>query len=608
MDPKKDTYVNYSSTGTEIRAAPTNELYSADPPHETSYVIASLASGKPDGFVLQFEKYQKEKNVPVAEENLKDIMGYTVKGFLPAMHKMAEFACVCTQWYSCLRGSTWPNRMFALSGSSFDWLKTPDMNLHLLKEFKPLLKQWYDFKPPQPQKFSIFEVLAERKVPFHIFGDSALDFTLAGDVFYPTVGVSEFSVFKKQAKDGKLPSFSFLEPNYINMPRFGYVQNDDHPPSNTLKAQYFIAEVYETLRTSPKWKNSLLVIAYDEHGGFFDPMMPPEAHIPDAVSTDPERTFGYYGVRVPAVLVSPCVKHGLDDTLLSHASLLKYVLQKWAPEGVIQLGERVKYANSLPVMQVPRDDQFPPITDADFKPLQDFRAAHNIPNSPPPGSPSNKLPAHESAAQAIKDPEIEHNLRTLIVNKRLGKLAKGTAQATSTGSAQRHPYELVGTQPEKREGVLEHALHEIQTAGEKIIHGVEHLLAGKDADYPVAYAPAPVPVPAPAHFVPVPVPSHPAQVSSAAVVAAALANRTAQEDAERYADDIISKIKQGTDVTTGPNTSLTCDILANQIRATSLCVEKQVGTNDLARAHLKLMHVRAKKHAKKLLAKKQEIK
>jgi len=166
----------------------------------------------------------------------------------------------------------------------------------------------------------------------------------------------------------------------------------------------------------------------------------------------------------------------------------------------------------------------------------------------------------------------------------------------------------VGTQPEKREGVLEHALHEIQTAGEKIIHGVEHLLAGKDADYPVAYAPAPVPVPAPAHFVPVPVPSHPAQVSSAAVVAAALANRTAQEDAERYADDIISKIKQGTDVTTGPNTSLTCDILANQIRATSLCVEKQVGTNDLARAHLKLMHVRAKKHAKKLLAKKQEIK
>ena len=54
---------------------------------------------------------------------------------------------------------------------------------------------------------------------------------------------------------------------------------------------------------------------------------------------------------------------GLDDTLLSHASLLKYVLQKWAPEGVIQLGERVKYANSLPVMQVPRDDQFPPYLD-----------------------------------------------------------------------------------------------------------------------------------------------------------------------------------------------------------------------------------------------------
>ena len=214
--------------------------------------------------------------------------------------------------------------------------------------------------------------------------------------------------FRKHAKDGTLPHFSFVEPNFVHMPKFGFIQNDDHPPASPLKAQRFIADVYESLRTSPKWKNTLLVVTYpiqnqkyiyiyifiyclnykryDEHGGFFDPVIPPVAPVPDAVSADEQRTFGTFGVRVPTVLVSPCVKHGIvtllqlplpslsslpslllltsssgiDDAVYDHTSVLKYVLQKWAPEGVNQLGERVKHANTLPVLAVPRTDEFPP--------------------------------------------------------------------------------------------------------------------------------------------------------------------------------------------------------------------------------------------------------
>jgi hypothetical protein len=52
---------------------------------------------------------------------------------------------------------------------------------------------------------------------------------------------------------------------------------------------------------------------------------------------------------------------GIDDTLYDHTSVLKYVLQKWAPEGVNQLGERVKHANTLPILKVPRStEEFPP--------------------------------------------------------------------------------------------------------------------------------------------------------------------------------------------------------------------------------------------------------
>jgi phospholipase C len=68
--------------------------------------------------------------------------------------------------------------------------------------------------------------------------------------------------FRKDAKDGKLPKFSFIEPNFVHMPNFGFFQNDDHPPANPLKAQQFIAEVYETLRTSPNWNNTLFVVTY----------------------------------------------------------------------------------------------------------------------------------------------------------------------------------------------------------------------------------------------------------------------------------------------------------------------------------------------------------
>jgi phospholipase C len=68
--------------------------------------------------------------------------------------------------------------------------------------------------------------------------------------------------FRRHARTGKLPHFSFIEPNFLNMPRFGFPQNDDHPPANPLNAQKFIAEVYETLRTSPKFKNTLFIVTY----------------------------------------------------------------------------------------------------------------------------------------------------------------------------------------------------------------------------------------------------------------------------------------------------------------------------------------------------------
>jgi hypothetical protein len=81
-------------------------------------------------------------------------------------------------------------------------------------------------------------------------------------------------------------------------------------------------------------------VLYDEHGGFYDHVVPPPAVPPDHHVE--EYTFDQLGVRVPAILVSPFVKPGVIHTEFDHASLLRYLSDKW---GLGPLGERVAHAN-----------------------------------------------------------------------------------------------------------------------------------------------------------------------------------------------------------------------------------------------------------------------
>jgi phospholipase C len=104
-----------------------------------------------------------------------------------------------------------------------------------------------------------------------------------------------------------------------------------------------IANVYNALRANQGlWEKSLLVVLYDEHGGFYDHVEPPAAVPPD--DNLKEFSFAQYGVRVPAILVSPWVNAGVADDEFDHTSLLKYVTDKW---GLGPLGDRVASAGSF---------------------------------------------------------------------------------------------------------------------------------------------------------------------------------------------------------------------------------------------------------------------
>jgi phospholipase C len=111
-----------------------------------------------------------------------------------------------------------------------------------------------------------------------------------------------------------------------NFNPIGFQPNDDHPPADIRDGQELVLAVYHALATSPQWEKTLLIIFYDEHGGFFDHVAPPAA--PD----DDPQMFGRYGVRIPALIISPWVEPGsVSKTLFDHTSISKTILLRFCP-------------------------------------------------------------------------------------------------------------------------------------------------------------------------------------------------------------------------------------------------------------------------------------
>ena len=175
--------------------------------------------------------------------------------------------------------------------------------------------------------------------------------------------------FAAKCKSGDLPSYAFLEPNYA-----GPSQNDQHPPSDIRPGEQLIADIYNMVRTSPAFANTLLVITYDEHGGCYDHVPPPSgARNPDPANPPGQDGFLFnrFGVRVPCVVVNPYIEKGLiarpeGHTPFDHTSIIRTVQICFNLTG--NLTERDKAApdfSGLLTLDAPRKDDIPQV-----KPLQ----------------------------------------------------------------------------------------------------------------------------------------------------------------------------------------------------------------------------------------------
>jgi phospholipase C len=125
-----------------------------------------------------------------------------------------------------------------------------------------------------------------------------------------------------------------IEPAYGDAPRIGgSLPNDNHPPLPVAPGEALLLQVYEALTCNPeRWARTLLIVTYDEHGGFFDHVPPLPIRYdpaPNAVFRDP---FLSTGLRVPALVVSPLVSPmSVFDGILDHTSILQLLAEKFAP-------------------------------------------------------------------------------------------------------------------------------------------------------------------------------------------------------------------------------------------------------------------------------------
>lgn len=297
-----------------------------DPCHEGDCVDAQL-KGHNGGFVSNyFDKH--------GDTGDGLVMGYYNGSSLPVYDHLARNFCICDRWFCSVRGATWPNRLYAVTGRADGSRSNKKVPVYDIPSFvrhldaKKVSWRWYTHD---------FATLRLTDGKFRVGRAKNFAFFDQRRIF----GIGDTS-FIEDARSGNLASVSWIDPFFGHLNRSK--QNDDHPPADVVAGQELALKLYNAVVTGPKWKKTLLVIVYDEHGGLFDHVEPPTAE-------DDSPAFRQYGVRVPAFVVSPFVERGkLSSTVFDHTSIIKTILLRFcrrADGSIPDMGARVRSANHL---------------------------------------------------------------------------------------------------------------------------------------------------------------------------------------------------------------------------------------------------------------------
>ena len=204
---------------------------------------------------------------------------------------------VCDRYFAAMMGPTFPNRFF-LHAAQTDRRTTSVEKLATMP--------------------AIWDRLAAKGVTGRYYY-SDVPYTALWGTRY--LGISRSILeFYAAAATGTLPPVSFVEPGFLGEAVPG-LSEDEHPLADIRLGQHFLGKVHDAVVSSPDWARTVLVITYDEWGGFFDHVAPPVGPDPN-----PDLGAGLRGFRVPCVVISPRARRGhVAHRLYDHTSILKMI-------------------------------------------------------------------------------------------------------------------------------------------------------------------------------------------------------------------------------------------------------------------------------------------
>jgi phospholipase C len=394
-----------SWNGTAYPPHPISRMSFVDPPHG-SRAIADQIGRVPAGATPPMDGFVKVyANGNPKPDDISLVMGYYTAAEVPMFDFLARNFSVCDHWFAALPGVTQPNKLTAMSGTTSVVDNAPS-----LLPNQPLVYDW----------------LTNHGVPWCVYqsGDFFPFFTLmpkwidaianslaAADRLGASGRFRRLKYFAQDWKSGVTPRVIFIEPEYSDGPQDS--PNDDHPPTAIGRGQILVRDIYAALTANAaRWQRTMMIITYDEHGGFYD-------HVPPLpIVTDVKTSTGFLvrlatsGVRVPALVLSPLVEPGsVHGRPLDHTSLLQLLADKFDAgrpysDAVAKRQPFLSPLSAVLTRSAPRTDA-PPAPALAPPPPAPIGLAAKYP--PARGAADNAQAMHLAAAKMIADhPELRN--------------------------------------------------------------------------------------------------------------------------------------------------------------------------------------------------------
>lgn len=297
----------------------------ADLPHGRAAVITQLEEMAMTGFVKAFYTAQANDRTAVP-------MRFCRPADIPVTAELARANTVCDKWFASLPVDTQPNRLMAMSGSSrIDATSSVKIPSHLL-----------------PSQDTVLDFCGNKGLSYEVYVDAQgiADIAPVSNFFlmpsqWGRLDGHTYALSKLRERWGSgtaAPAIVYCEPLYNDFATVLQLHgNCNHPPLPMSFGEAFLKNVYDALTSNPaKWSRTVMIVCYDEHGGFFDHVAPPAipySEPPNGEWAD-HTPFASLGVRIPALVVSPLVDRGsVFHGLLDHTSILQLIVDRFGVPG-----------------------------------------------------------------------------------------------------------------------------------------------------------------------------------------------------------------------------------------------------------------------------------